>query len=379
VKATERVRGSRVGKERSAATKSGPSHWVAAAVTLGGGILGAVLGGRLLADRLRNHTVPELEPLLETPRGLRHHRVETADGAQLHLAEAGEGTPVLLLHGVTLQWWVWNSLFHLLSDRYRVIAWDMRGHGESTVGADGMSLSTIAGDIALVVNELELDGVIIVGHSMGGMAMLEFCERSLGTNPAVPLNHSVAALVPLATSGDVLPDSIDAGSSQILGAVVGGGSPQASGSSRSKGISGIGAMTHPHIGLLLSRLAFGAHPSGTAVEQVRRMGATMSASVTKRAVHAISKHGTNDSLRGVQQPTIVVVGDRDLLTPPIHAKKLMRSFDHVELRVLHGVGHQVMQEDPWSLAAAIGAAGGADAGARIELGKTRRKRRRISA
>jgi pimeloyl-ACP methyl ester carboxylesterase len=295
-----------------------------------------------------------LEPLLETPRGLRHHRIDTPDGAHLHLVEKGEGRPVLLLHGVTLQWWVWNSLFHLLSDRYRVVAWDMRGHGESTVGTEGMSLSAVAADISLVIEELELQDVIIVGHSMGGMALLQFCQKALGAKPSDPAGRRVAGLVPVATSGDVLPDVVDSGSSEILGAVVGGvGNADAADTSASapehRPLSGLKVMNHPHLGVIVSRLAFGAHPSGTAVEQVRHMGQAMSPSVTKKAMHAISRHDTNASLRGVKVPTTVVVGERDLLTPPFHARRLIRSFDHAEMVVLPGVGHQVMQEDPRAL------------------------------
>ena len=69
-----------------------------------------------------------------------HLRLATSDGGELQLWSAGAGRPVILMHGVTLQWWVWSAVIRLLRSRYQVIAWDMRGHGESRAGHRGVSL-----------------------------------------------------------------------------------------------------------------------------------------------------------------------------------------------------------------------------------------------
>ena len=235
-------------------------------------------------------------------------------------------------------------MFHLLSKDFRVIAWDMRGHGESTVGPDGMDLAAVAGDIGVVIDELELDSPVIIGHSMGGMALLEYCASQGEALPSI-----VDGLVLVATSGDVLPDVVDSITSRLAGLVVGGLSPSRSGPS----ISGLGLMRHHHLGTLVTRLAFGTSPSGTAVEHVRQMGASMVRSVTVAAIDAISRHNTNAKLNNVMVPTAVVVGSRDLLTPPYHARQLMGSFSNATLHQLPGIGHQVMQEDPVALAAII--------------------------
>ena len=238
----------------------------AAKVVGGIGIGAGVAAGlaRWEADRIEAHQVDDLETLLSPPKGVTHHRIEATDGSELHVVEAGSGRPLLFLHGVTLQWWVWNTMFHLLSKDFRVIAWDMRGHGESTVGPDGMDLAAVAGDIGVVIDELELDSPVIIGHSMGGMALMEYCASQGEALPSI-----VDGLVLVATSGDVLPDVVDSITSRLAGLVVGGLSPSRSGPS----ISGLGLMRHHHLGTLVTRLAFGTSPSGTAVEHVRQMGA----------------------------------------------------------------------------------------------------------
>ena len=95
----------------------------------------AGLGVRARGRRIANTVDPELDPLLEAPEeGVSHHRIPTFDGGAVHVAELGQGPPVVLCHGVTLQWTVWSPLLRLLADDHRVIAWDMRGHGESPAG-----------------------------------------------------------------------------------------------------------------------------------------------------------------------------------------------------------------------------------------------------
>ena len=73
----------------------------------------------------------------------------------LHAVVTGTGPPVVLLHGVTLQWWVWSAVIRLLRSDHRVIAWDMRGHGESKAGTRGVTLEACADDLAQILIELD--------------------------------------------------------------------------------------------------------------------------------------------------------------------------------------------------------------------------------
>ena len=74
---------------------------------------------------------------------------------------------------------------------------------------------------------------------------------------------------------------------------------------------------------------------------------------TAEAGRAIAEHDVRDDLAHVDLPSIVVVGSADLLTPPVHARGVVAAVPGAELRVLDGVGHQVMQEAPVELAAII--------------------------
>jgi pimeloyl-ACP methyl ester carboxylesterase len=311
---------------------------VAGAIGLGAGLvaIGAIAGVGLAGRRIRETAHPDTDALLPPPDDVVHRTIGTADGAELHVVERGEGRPVLLLHGVTLQWWVWGAQFNTLSDRYRVLAWDMRGHGRSTVGADGITLEAVADDIATVLEELDLHDAIIVGHSMGGMALGRFCARheDVMVERCGGLMFLDTSAAPLA-----LPALIE-------------GSTRAQEIVRRAAYAGTSrprmryAWPDTNTSLLMVRTAFGRDPSARAVEDVREMLAEMDHDHLVAAGRAIVDHDVRKDLAHVKVPAMVVVGSADLLTPVGQSKVLAAAMPGSVLHVIPGVGHQTMQEAP---------------------------------
>ncbi|HZG48918.1 MAG TPA: alpha/beta fold hydrolase, partial [Thermoleophilaceae bacterium] len=78
--------------------------------------------------------------------GVTHRSVEVR-GVRLHVAEAGEGPPLLLLHGWPQHWWCWRLVVPLLQDRYRLVMPDLRGHGWSGAPRDGYEKEQLATDL----------------------------------------------------------------------------------------------------------------------------------------------------------------------------------------------------------------------------------------
>ncbi len=98
------------------------------------------------------------------------HRFVELDGLRIHLAEAGDGPPLLLLHGWPQHWWCWRQVIPSLAKRYRVLAPDLRGFGWSDAPAGRYAKSTFAAD-ALALLDLEgIDQVKLIGHDWGGYA-----------------------------------------------------------------------------------------------------------------------------------------------------------------------------------------------------------------
>jgi pimeloyl-ACP methyl ester carboxylesterase len=97
------------------------------------------------------------------------HRTVAARGLEFHLAEAGSGDDVVLcLHGWPQHWFMWRDLMTRLTDRHRVLALDLRGFGWSDAPRDGYEKENMAGDVAAVLDALRLEQVKLIGHDWGG-------------------------------------------------------------------------------------------------------------------------------------------------------------------------------------------------------------------
>ena len=100
-------------------------------------------------------------------------------GVTIHYEAHGEGPPVLLSHGYSATCRMWDGQIAALKDRYRVIVWDMRGHGESDYPTDRAAYSEEAtvGDMAAVLDACGVERAVIGGLSLGGYMSLAFNAR----------------------------------------------------------------------------------------------------------------------------------------------------------------------------------------------------------
>jgi pimeloyl-ACP methyl ester carboxylesterase len=116
-----------------------------------------------------------MRPLPELP-GVEHRFVD-AGGLRMHVAEAGSGDPVVMLHGWPENWWCWHRLIPGLAERYRVICPDLRGFGWSDAPPRGYEKEQLAADVAELLDTLGLHDVRLIGHDWGGVAGFILCVR----------------------------------------------------------------------------------------------------------------------------------------------------------------------------------------------------------
>jgi pimeloyl-ACP methyl ester carboxylesterase len=103
------------------------------------------------------------------------HRYVDVPGVRLHVAEAGEGPPILLLHGWPQHWWIWRKVIPALAESHRVICPDLRGFGWSEAPAGPYEISELAADMVALLDELGLDQVDLIGHDWGGYTGFLLC------------------------------------------------------------------------------------------------------------------------------------------------------------------------------------------------------------
>jgi pimeloyl-ACP methyl ester carboxylesterase len=117
--------------------------------------------------------------------------VQTSDGTRLAYSESGEGSALVLVHGITESRHAWDPILPALSEHWRVIALDLRGHGESDRSAPYDPL-TLAADVRAVVDHLGLDAPLMVGHSLGGIVVSAYGGAGHPARGIVNIDQSIA-------------------------------------------------------------------------------------------------------------------------------------------------------------------------------------------
>jgi pimeloyl-ACP methyl ester carboxylesterase len=112
--------------------------------------------------------------------GVEHEFVD-AGGLGTHVALAGDGPPVLLMHGWPQHWFMWRDVIPLVAPHARVIAPDFRGFGWTDAPRDGYTKDQLKRDMLALLDALEVDEFYIAGHDWGGyvgfLLALEHPER----------------------------------------------------------------------------------------------------------------------------------------------------------------------------------------------------------
>ncbi len=104
--------------------------------------------------------------------------VRTKDGVDIFYKDWGHGTPIVFSHGWPLSADDWDAqMMFFLARGYRVIAHDRRGHGRSSQAGAGHDMDHYADDLLAVVEHLDLDGAIHIGHSTGGGEVVRYLAR----------------------------------------------------------------------------------------------------------------------------------------------------------------------------------------------------------
>jgi pimeloyl-ACP methyl ester carboxylesterase len=263
-----------------------------------------------------------------------------SDGARLKVVECGEAgsrrPPFVLLHGITLSSDIWHfQLSDLAAAGYRVVAPDLRGHGGSE--SKSLTLDRMSDDLAELLEQLELNGAVLVGHSMGGMVAI----RMLGKDAQAAKGRGrVGSLALISTSANVMSGyGIPAAR-----ALLGGLEPVLSRAARVASWLPGPTLPRSDLSYLLARVNFGHKPPPSQVSLTTDIVTRVPARVSAELVLQILRFDDVETLRDVELPALVVVGTRDLVTSPRHGRALAAAIGGADLVVFDECGHMVMLE-----------------------------------
>jgi 3-oxoadipate enol-lactonase len=246
----------------------------------------------------------------------------SVNGIGMNVVDRGSGLPVLFVHGFPLDHCMWKAQLDALAPGYRVIAPDLRGFGHSGVTEGTVTMEQFADDLCEVLDELTVDQpVVLCGLSMGGYIAFEFLRKygrrvcglvlcdtkaAADTPEAAENRHKMAEQV--LTEG---PSALAASMTERL----------FSPSTREK---------HPEMVQKVQETILSTPPVGVAA-----------------ALRGMAQRSDMTSLLGeIRLPTLVLVGEDDVITPPDEMRQMAQAIYRSEFVTIPHAGHLAPMEKP---------------------------------
>jgi 3-oxoadipate enol-lactonase len=247
--------------------------------------------------------------------------------ASIGFDEIGTGPPIVFLHGFPLDSTMWAPQTSALADAFRCITIDMRGFGESSA-TPPLTIDRYADDVVAVLDLLGVATATIVGLSMGGYIAFALWRRA---------PHRVSALVLADTRADVDTAETRQRRHELIALA------------RS---DGAGAVVERQLVGLLGKSTRERRPD--VEETVRTIARSATADGIVGALEAmLGRPDSTPTLSTINVPTLIVVGDEDVITPPKEARSMHAAIEGSRLEVLAQAGHLSNLERPAAFNAVV--------------------------
>jgi non-heme chloroperoxidase len=264
---------------------------------------------------------------LTTPPDGRYHILETPDGTRLRCVSMGEGPTVVLAHGFMLSLNGYIPVIdELVARGYRVVAFDQRGHGGSSVGSEGFGWRTMVDDYRAVLEHYDVTDGVLVGHSMGAFLSVVF-------------SLSYAEIARERLRGLVLIGG-------HAGAVAKGSLPNRLQIPLIRwGITKV-LLSFKPLAHAIVRSMFGDEVDPVYLEVCRQMGEIALRNDTAGILDDMVRLDFYSRIGEIDVETVVLCGERDATCPRWHSEWLGAKIPRARNVWLPGVGHMVPYETP---------------------------------
>ncbi|OBZ16241.1 alpha/beta hydrolase [Bacillus sp. FJAT-27264] len=249
------------------------------------------------------------------------------EGSTICYSDQGKGEVIVLLHGFCGSAEYWEKVIPRLSSSYRVIAPDLRGHGESDAPLGAYTIESMSGDVLALLDSLELSKVTLLGHSLGGYVALSFAQRYASRLTGFGLIHSTA-----------YPDTEEA---------------------KEKRLKSVSTIQNEGINVFVDGLVPGLFAPGTVessphlLERAKEIGyRTPPQGAAGVALAMRERPDRRDVISASVLPILLVAGAQDRLVPA--ERTFTSDKPNVTQATIAGVGHMSMMEDPERLSEIIG-------------------------
>lgn len=235
--------------------------------------------------------------------------------------DAGKGIPFVLIHGHPFDRSMWSEQTAVFGSKYRIIAPDLRGYGESEILSDKTMLEEFARDITALLDKLKVENIILCGLSMGGQILFEFYRLFPQRVRALILADTFAQLddaerkqARYDTAERLLNEGMHDYAEEVLPKMI---APKT-------------IREQPKVAAHVLSMMRGTSPKGAA------------AALRGRA----ERPDYTALLAQINVPTLVVVGSEDEFTPVSDAEFMRQRIPASQLVVIEGAGHMPNLENP---------------------------------
>jgi 3-oxoadipate enol-lactonase len=229
----------------------------------------------------------------------------------------------MFIHGFPFSSEMWNGQAQILQDNknLRIITYDLRGHGQSDVGDGQYTIELFVDDLIALLDHLKITKTILCGFSMGGYIALRAVERNPDRFNALVLCDTMSAA-----------DSNEA-------------KTRRANSIKLVKNQGVGQFVEGFLKVVFAPQTFDSHPD--IVNKIRRTILFNSPLGICGALLAMAgRTETTEALSKINIPTLILVGEHDVVTPPGAAKNMHNRIPNSKLHVLDNAAHMSNLENP---------------------------------
>ena len=258
-------------------------------------------------------------------------------GERVAVRDEGEGEALLLIHGMAGSSQTWRAIMPQLAKKYRVIAPDLLGHGESSKPRTDYSLGAFAVGLRDLLDELEVDSATIVGHSLGGGIAMQFLYQ----------HPDYCRRLILISSGGLGPDVgwilrlLAAPGAELVMPVIAPTPVLRAGNSVRGWLSGLGLRSPRGAEIWNAYSSFSDRQTRDAFLRTLRSVVDYRG----QSVSALNRLNLREDL-----PTLAIWGEKDNIIPVDHAYSALEARPDCRLEVLPDVGHFAQVEAPTEVA-----------------------------
>jgi pimeloyl-ACP methyl ester carboxylesterase len=254
-------------------------------------------------------------------------------GEQIAVRDEGQGEALLLIHGMAGSSHTWRAVMPQLSKKYRVIAPDLLGHGQSAKPRTDYSLGAFAVCLRDLLDELEVDSATVVGHSLGGGIAMQFLYQ----------HPDYCRRLVLISSGGLGPDVgwilrlLAAPGAELVMPAIAPSPVLRAGNSVRSWLSSLGLRSPRGAEIWNAYSSFSDRQTRDAFLRTLRSVVDYRG----QSVSALNRLQVRADL-----PTLAIWGEEDTIIPVDHAYSALRARPDCRVEVLPGVGHFAHVEAP---------------------------------